>query len=882
MVPLRGFPFDQIRQCSLCRLREGCTAPVPGTGLVPSPLFLLGQNPGESEDQYGEPFVGQAGRLLDTLLTGIGFSREASYITNTVKCFVRGNPSLSDAGIESCAAWLDIELNLVRPKIVLLMGAPATARMLGRIGNMEHVHGRPVVRNEDWGTVTYLPTYHPAAGLHDTSQLRFIYEDFQVLKGLLNGRPAREFLPSDLFPSPDYKEISSESEMQALQRSIATEGLCAADVETVNDKLWSVQVSIEPGTGWFIGDELASRFRFPDNALVVFHHYLNDYKYIRSKRFSDTMVAAYLVGQPQGLKELASRLCGMEMQSFDDLVSQYGKERSLDYLTRAADIEWPDPAPIVETKWDNAAGKVVSREKHPWNIGRKIQNILNKCEDDETVFPYGRWTDIDAVERKVVEQSLGELVRPSISDVPRDRAIYYACRDSDATLRVYYKLMSMIQKLDLEFVLGMDLGILPMVQDMMDTGMAVDLDHLRSLSSEYTTRMAAIARQAAEKAGRPFNPSSSPQVAEVVYGELGFKPTKFTPTKEISTDDGELKKIKHPIVRDIIEYRRLAKMKGTYADSLAEWAIPDENGIYRVHTTLKTTRVETGRLSSSDPNLQNVPTRNKEGKKVKMSFVAPPGKVLADADYSQIEMVTLCHLSGCSRLVELFNRGGDPHTEMAARIFDVSLEEAKQEKYRYPVKRLNFGIAYLIGSQGLSNQIQEYIADLEMEGEKVEIEPWDEPTCARFIAEWYKLNPEVKDFQQDQAAIARQKGYVYDMFGRIRYIPEVYCPIRSIQEAGLRQAANLPVTASAQGIIKLAMVKLWKELPKTGWAERMRWLMQIHDSLILELDDDKEFLNEALPWVRRLMTGVVKLVVPVKADIKTGYRWGEMEKFKFQ
>jgi DNA polymerase-1 len=166
-----------------------------------------------------------------------------------------------------------------------------------------------------------------------------------------------------------------------------------------------------------------------------------------------------------------------------------------------------------------------------------------------------------------------------------------------------------------------------------------------------------------------------------------------------------------------------------------------------------------------------------------------------------------------------------------------------------------------------------------MEGETVDIEPWDEATCQKFIDKWYNLNPEVKDFQMERAAEARRYGYVQDMFGRIRYIPEITCPVRSIQEAGVRQAANFPVTASAQGIIKLAMGELWRELPKKGWRNNAVELMQIHDSLLYQLDDDPDFIREFVSWMRQVMCGVVKLAVPVKVDFKLGKKWGELSKY---
>jgi DNA polymerase-1 len=184
----------------------------------------------------------------------------------------------------------------------------------------------------------------------------------------------------------------------------------------------------------------------------------------------------------------------------------------------------------------------------------------------------------------------------------------------------------------------------------------------------------------------------------------------------------------------------------------------------------------------------------------------------------------------------------------------------------------------MIGARGLSTQINEYIADLEMEGEPVDVEPWDEPTCQKFIDDYYKLYPEIRDYQMEKAAEARRYGYVRDIVGRIRYIPEINCPIRSIAEAGARQAANFPVTASAQAIIKMAMGELWRGLPKTEWADKVYWEMQIHDSMVFEVADDENVYRPFLRWMRDVMCGVVKLVVPVTVDFKVGNRWGDLQK----
>lgn len=877
------FPGNLVCQCSDCEQRASATRPVPGKGSIPSYTLLLGQNPGKEEDSWGEPFIGKAGRQLESLLFQCGLNREDVYISNVIKCFTRNNAPPKPASVKACAKWLNIELGLVRPKIIVAMGAFAIRAMLGdSTDTVEHLHGRPIEKD---GRII-LPCYHPAAGLHDTSTLRFLYEDFQVLRGLLQGKSVADYTVRDEYPNPEYRVVDTSAKAKQMLGEIRDTGQCAVDVETVNrnTELWSVQVSAYPGTGWFLPNVKSYTGKVNiggSTTRIIVHHYLNDVKWldIPENNFFDSMISAYLLGLPQGLKELASRLCGMKMRSYAEVVRPGQRKLSLEYLTEASKREWPDPPDVEETKWDNKEGKIVTKLRKPWHISRKVNKLLKDMESNSDVDPYERWRSIPDIERESVEKALGIMPESSLADIPFEDAVQYAVRDSDATLRVKLKMDKLIHEAGLDFVLWMDSSILPMVREMMDTGMAVDLDHFRNLSVDYDARMRAKAAELSSVVGHPFNPSSSQQVAEVVYNELKFMPSRRTATGLVSTDDQELKKTGHPIAKGIIEYRRLNKMRGTYSDNLVFWSTPDANNIPRVHTTLKTTRTETGRLSSADPmNFQNIPTRNTEGKAIKSGFIAPDGWVLGEGDLAQIEMCVQAHEAQCKGLIELFLAGKDPHTTTASAIFGVPYDEAAQSKYRYPTKRANFGIIYMIGARGLSAQIAEYISDLGMEGEPVDVEPWGEGTCQKFIDDWYRLYPEVRDYQMEKAAQARRYGYVQDMFGRRRYIPEVMCPIRSVQESGLRMAANMPIQAGAQGIIKLAMGKLWRELPKTGWRDRVRWLLQIHDSLLMELDDSEDFVREYLSWMGNIVRGVVKLAVPVRMDFKIGKAWGDLKK----
>ena len=893
LPPIASLPFpgNLIRQCSDCDLRQGCQSPVPGKGSSPAYVMLLGQNPGTEEDQWGEPFIGKAGQQLNYLLMQCGVNREQVYITNVVHCLTRGNAPPKPNQVKSCSKWLSIELGLVQPKIIVAMGAFAIRAMLGDAADtVEHMHGRPIEKD---GRII-LPCYHPAAGLHDTATLRFLAEDFQVLRGLLHGKSVAEYTIKDEFPNPAYT-VAGANDRKRIADEITEAGQVAIDVETVDrdTKLWSTQFSTRPGTGWFVQDKvhLPGRLNCTKwGSQVIVHHYLSDTRWLNipEDNFFDSMVGSYLLGLPQGLKELATRLCGIKMSSYKEHVRPGQQKLSLQYLTEVTKREFPDPPDIEETKWDNKKGCIVTKLHKPWHISRKVSKLLSEAKDNSDVDMWDRWRKIPDQERECVEKVLGVMPESSLADIKFEDAVQYATRDADATLRVKLKLEKLLEEAGLDFVFHMDTAILPMVREMMDTGMAVDLDHFRNLSVEYDARMRAKATELANVVGHPFNPSSSPQVAQVVYTELGFQPTKKTATGLISTDDQELKKTGHPVAKGIIEFRRLSKMKGTYSDNLVRSSYPDDAGVPRIHTVLTTTRVETGRLSSKKGDngegaaLQNIPTRSKEGKMIKSGFIAAPGKLLTEGDLGQIELRVQAHLANCKGLINLFLSGKDPHTTTASKIFGVPYEEAKKSKYRYPCKRAGFGIIYLIGAKGLHDQIVEYISDLEMDGEPVDIDPWDEDDCQKFIDDYYKLYPEIRDYQMESAAFARRYGYVVDMFGRRRFIPEVACPVRSVQEAGLRQASNFGVTASAQGIIKIGMGALWRGLPKMGWRGKVSFEMQIHDSLIEEIDSDPDFVRDFITWKQKVVCGVVALKVPVTMDFKTGTSWGSLKDYKLE
>jgi uracil-DNA glycosylase family 4 len=843
--------YEINRRCTACSLSEGCKGPVPAVGS--GRVMLVGEAPGRNEDVKGLPFQGDAGKYLNSLLDSAGISRSDVIISNVVKC----RPSTSNrtpttAEAEFCAArWLDVEIGLYQPEIIVAMGKVAISHFLGEV-SVEHVHGIP--RSWTARGYTLLPIYHPAAGLHETRLMRQIQDDFQILGRLVRGEPVG--IPEDEYPEPVYEEATQGDWRRPT----------AWDTEIVDDELWSFQASDEPGTASFMS---ASQDFMPGDKAIV-HNYLFDATWLPfPENTDDTMLMAYLLGLPQGLKELAWRLCGMEMESYQDTIKGYRKEKAIKYLEQAAlgpneDDEWPDPPELENVIWNKSNGRLESVIKKPQHISRKIKRILadvasGKETKDGPVDPWTRWDKLDKRERVVVEDVLGPMPDASLADAPPDKATYYACRDADATLRVWKVLSSMLKEKGLEGIYQIDRQVLPIAMEMQQNGIMLDVEYLNGLGRHYTELMEAKAEQIFSEVGKRFNPNSDNEVRRLMFEDLGFKPTAWTETRLPRVNREELSKINHPVVPMLTEYKHLAHLKDSFCDPLPSKV--DARG--RVHPTIKVTRTETGRWSMQEPNLQQIPARTEYGRAIRKAFQAEPPCILVAVDYSQIEMRVAAHLSQCRSMIELFNEGRDIHTETASQIFGVPLDSVTSQM-RYPTKTMGFGVIYGLTPHGLYSQmVQEGLTD------------WTEDKCQKFIDEYYKLRPELGTWQKEVLEQAREQGYVRDIFGRIRWTPELLCPIKRYRGAGERQAINMPVQSSAQGIIKLAMGRLNHTL-KT-FPGLVRWLLQIHDELLWEIEDEE--LNNFLPLVSRDMQSVVKLSVPVLVEAKVGRHWGELKPF---
>jgi len=474
--------YSAIRSCTACSLRATCAGPVPGDGPMPARIMLVGEAPGQNEDKTGKPFQGQAGKYLDYLLESINLPREFCYITNLTKCRPPNNRDPEPEEVEACAPrWLDMEVSIVNPSIIVALGAYAARFLLGSNEfTMEHGHGIPV----DKGDCIILPVYHPAAGLHQSRLMRFVQDDFAVLGRLVAGEPPENFIPVDQYPNPVYEEVTNERDA----RDLLARPLYALDTETITGpdgrpELWSIQVSTMEGTGWFIpiGERgvrdsfgipqrgEATTHLIPSTSQVIVHNYLYDAQFINIPNPLDSMVAAYLLQLPMGLKELAYRLCGMEMHSYEEYVRPYRRQKALSYLYRATSymqdisvpankkaknpkkfkrsiVGWPDPPEIKDWEWSNKEGRLMEVVKHPHDINSKILSRIRASIQDPGYQPYEKWYDVDSREREMVEGA------------KREDAVFYSTRDPDATIRVWNVLEPMLKERGLWEVFLTEMG----------------------------------------------------------------------------------------------------------------------------------------------------------------------------------------------------------------------------------------------------------------------------------------------------------------------------------------------------------------------------------------------------------------------------------------
>ncbi|WP_291992342.1 DNA polymerase I [Candidatus Accumulibacter sp. ACC003] len=442
----------------------------------------------------------------------------------------------------------------------------------------------------------------------------------------------------------------------------------------------------------------------------------------------------------------------------------------------------------------------------------------------------------------------------SFAQVAIEQAAEYAAEDADLCLRLHARLYPQIAAdAGLTRVYEtIEMPVRDILFRMERNGVLIDAQLLSRQSNEIGKRLLELEAQAYAAAGQPFNVNSPKQLAEILFGTLGLPVKKKTPSGGPSTDEEVLSELAldYPLPKILLESRQLAKLKGTYTDKLPKM-VNAQTG--RVHTSYAQAVAVTGRLSSSDPNLQNIPVRTPEGRRIRAAFIAPAGSTIVSADYSQIELRIMAHLSEDPRLLEAFAQGEDVHRATAAEIFGVSVADVGPDQRRV-AKVINFGLIYGMSAFGLARQL-----DLERSAAQAYSE--------RYFARY----PGVADYMARTREMARTQGYVDTVFGRRLWLPEIRSSQAARRQGAERAAINAPMQGSAADLIKSAMIAV------QGWldAERLqtRLLLQVHDELILEVPDDElEQLRAELP---RLMSEVATLRVPLLVDVGIGNNWDE-------
>ena len=453
-----------------------------------------------------------------------------------------------------------------------------------------------------------------------------------------------------------------------------------------------------------------------------------------------------------------------------------------------------------------------------------------------------------------------ELIGPkgknqgNMRDLPPASVYEYACEDADVTLKLKNKLEKELDENNVRKLFEeIEMPLIPVLAYMERNGVRIDTEALKETSRHFTLRMKQIEEEVYQLAGTEFNIASPKQVGEVLFDRLKIvEKAKKTKTGQYVTSEEVLESLrgKHEVVGKILEHRGLKKLLGTYIDALPQLINPETG---RIHTSFNQTVTATGRLSSSNPNLQNIPIRNEDGKEIRKAFIPDDGCIFFSADYSQIELRIMAHLSGDPHMIEAFQKGQDIHAATAAKIYKVPLEEVTREQ-RSKAKTANFGIIYGISVFGLAERLNV-----------------DRKEAKELIDGYFENYPHVKEYMDESIRIARKRGYIETIFKRKRYLPDINSRNAVVRGYAERNAINAPIQGSAADIIKVAMVRIYQRFLKEGIQSKM--ILQVHDELNFSvLPEEQEKVKQI---VIEEMESAYKMKAPLLADSGWGQNWLE-------
>ena len=465
-----------------------------------------------------------------------------------------------------------------------------------------------------------------------------------------------------------------------------------------------------------------------------------------------------------------------------------------------------------------------------------------------------------------VFQRLGHVMTPisqligtgskaiSMAQVPIRRVADYAGADADMTLRLVEPIMEELRRHSLlDLLHNIELPLLPVLMQMEIYGVALDGEFLRNLNEQLSEQISVLEKEIYDSVGHRFNINSTKQLGDILFGELKLPSGKKTKTGfSVSADVIEGLRGQHPIVDYLLEYRQLAKLKSTYVDGLLA-QMDQTTG--RVHTSFSQTTASSGRLSSSNPNLQNIPVRTEVGRQIRRAFIADPSYVLLTADYSQFELRILAHITHEPRLVDAFTNDEDIHTITAASLFEVPVSEVTKDQRRL-AKTVVYAILYGQSAFGLA-----------------QITGMSNMQASDFIKRYHETFPHIKEYVDSTLNQARKQGYVNTLFGRKRFFPDMHGLSHNERQALEREAINMPIQGGNADLIKIAMIRIQHAIEEMHLKTRM--ILQVHDELVFEVPVEE--LKRVKNLVKSMMEDVVKLDVPIKVEMKVGKNWYEAE-----
>jgi DNA polymerase-1 len=584
------------------------------------------------------------------------------------------------------------------------------------------------------------------------------------------------------------------------------------------------------------------------------------------KRWLTTLDAADLVSfdtETTSLDPMQARLVGMSFAAvaghaaYVPLAHNYaGAPPQIGTETALAILK-----PWLESARHRKLGQNVKYDQHVLaNHGIAFRGIAHDTLLESYVLESHARHDMDSLaERHLAVKTLtyDEVTGTGAGRIPFEqvdvaRAAQYAAEDADITLQLHQALYPSVEADEkLAYIYGsIEIPVREVLFRMERNGVLLDAELLEVQNRELGQKMMELEQKAHKEAGQPFNLGSPKQIAEIFFEKKGMPVVKKTPSGAPSTDEEVLERLAldHPLAKILLDYREISKLKSTYTDKLPKMVNATTG---RVHTNYGQATAVTGRLASNDPNLQNIPVRTPEGRRIREAFVAPKGRNIVSADYSQVELRIMAHISGDENLLRAFEAGEDIHRATAAEVFGRSLKEVTAEERRY-AKTINFGLIYGMSAFGLAQQLG-----------------LERATAQAYIASYFTRYPAVARYMEETRKIARDRGYVETVFGRRLWLPEIKSSNPARRAGAERAAINAPMQGTAADLIKLAMIAVQDWLGERRLSAML--IMQVHDELVLEVPEaELAGVKAELP---KLMSGVAKLKVPLVVDVGSGPNW---------